>query len=161
MGILSTFNSYWTKEWRICIKDSSFLCCKIWKKIICYGLLASFLFSRNVCYVAFSRILNVKREFFLVFFLQSLSIYLLIKVLIFKSNVTFQLARRNSGGGTVYHDLGNLNCTFFTRRSAYDRRRNLEVVCAAIKAVADLDVRVNDRDDIVFNSNQVNKQSKR
>ena len=75
--------------------------------------------------------------------------------------MTFQLARRNSGGGTVYHDLGNLNCTFFTRRSAYDRRRNLEVVCAAIKAVADLDVRVNDRDDIVFNSNQVNKQSKR
>ena len=124
-------------------------------------MLASFLFSRNVRYVAFSRILNVEREFFLVFFLQSLSIYLLIKVLIFKSNVTFQLARRNSGGGTVYHDLGNLNCTFFTRRSAYDRRRNLEVVCAAIKAVADLDVRVNDRDDIVFNSNQVNKQSKR
>ena len=59
----------------------------------------------------------------------------------------------------MYHDLGNLNCTFFTRRSAYDRRRNLEVVCAAIKALADLDVRVNDRDDIVFNSNQVRKQS--
>jgi len=69
-----------------------------------------------------------------------------------------KLARRNSGGGTVYHDLGNLNCTFFTRRSAYDRRRNLEVVCAAIKAVADLDVRVNDRDDIVFNSNQEDKK---
>jgi len=75
-----------------------------------------------------------------------------------ESNVPFlresytKLARRNSGGGTVYHDLGNLNCTFFTRRSAYDRRRNLEVVCAAIKAISNLDVRVNNRDDIVFNA---------
>jgi len=69
-----------------------------------------------------------------------------------------KLARRNSGGGTVYHDLGNLNCTFFTRRSAYDRRRNLEVVCSAIKAVSSLNVQVNDRDDIVFNANEEDKK---
>lgn len=69
-----------------------------------------------------------------------------------------KLARRNSGGGTVFHDLGNLNCTFFTRRSAYDRRRNLEVVCSAIKAVSSLDVQVNDRDDIVFNANKEDKK---
>jgi len=73
-----------------------------------------------------------------------------------ESNVPFlrenkiNLARRNSGGGTVYHDLGNLNCTFFTRRSKYDRRRNLDIICNAIGNVTNLDVSVNDREDIVL-----------
>ena len=50
----------------------------------------------------------------------------------------------------MYHDLGNLNCTFFTRKSMYDRRRNLEVVCRAIQSISNvLNVRVNERDDIV------------
>ena len=53
-------------------------------------------------------------------------------------------------GGTVYHDLGNLNCTFFTRRSKYDRRRNLNIICNAIGNVTDLNVAVNDREDIVL-----------
>ena len=58
-----------------------------------------------------------------------------------------------SGGGTVYHDLGNMNCTFFTRKSAYDRRRNLDVVCKAIQSMSQaINVRINDRDDIVVNS---------
>lgn len=39
-----------------------------------------------------------------------------------------KLARRNSGGGTVYHDLGNLNLTFFSSRKAYSRKRNLELI---------------------------------
>ena len=43
-------------------------------------------------------------------------------------------------------------------RSAYDRRRNLEVVCAAIKAISNLDVRVNNRDDIVFNADHEDKK---
>ena len=58
-----------------------------------------------------------------------------------------------SGGGTVYHDLGNMNCTFFTRKSAYDRRRNLDIVCKAIQSMSQaINVRINDRDDIVVNS---------
>ena len=50
----------------------------------------------------------------------------------------------------MYHDLGNLNCTFFTRRSKYDRRRNLDIICNAIGNVTNLDVSVNDREDIVL-----------
>lgn len=75
-----------------------------------------------------------------------------------ESNVPFlresniNLARRNSGGGTVYHDLGNLNCTFFTRRSAYERRRNLDIICNAIQKTTHLDVSVNKREDIVLDN---------
>ena len=49
--------------------------------------------------------------------------------------------------------MGNLNCTFFTRKSGYDRRRNLDIVCKAIQSVSSvLKVRVNERDDIVVNN---------
>ena len=52
----------------------------------------------------------------------------------------------------MYHDLGNMNCTFFTRKSAYDRRRNLDIVCKAIQSLSSsINVRVNERDDIVVN----------
>lgn len=34
-----------------------------------------------------------------------------------------QLARRHTGGGTVYQDAGNLNYAFFTPRASYDAER--------------------------------------
>lgn len=43
-----------------------------------------------------------------------------------------EYARRNSGGGTVYHDRGNLNCTFFTPREHYDRKYNLNLITRAL-----------------------------
>lgn len=58
----------------------------------------------------------------------------------------------NSGGGTVFHDLGNINCTFFTRKSDYHRRHNLEIICSAIRRRTSLDVSVNDREDIVLDN---------
>ncbi|XP_059407616.1 lipoyltransferase 1, mitochondrial-like [Carassius carassius] len=64
------------------------------------------------------------------------------------------LARRRSGGGTVYHDFGNINMTFFTSKKKYDRHRNLRVVTGALKALRpDLDVAATDRFDILLNGN--------
>eukprot|EP00794_Sanderia_malayensis_P005527 gene5527-6212_t len=64
------------------------------------------------------------------------------------------LARRKSGGGTVYHDLGNINLTFFTNRSLYNRRDNLSFVAQFLKDCYNLKASVNERDDLVLNINQ-------
>ena len=52
-------------------------------------------------------------------------------------------ARRNSGGGTVYHDLGNINISFMTEKKEYDRCGNLQLVCSAVRNLMSVDVSVN------------------
>lgn len=60
------------------------------------------------------------------------------------------VARRNSGGGCVYHDLGNLNMTFFTGREDYNRRANLQLVADTLIDTWGLNVSVNERDDLLL-----------
>lgn len=65
------------------------------------------------------------------------------------------LARRNSGGGTVYHDAGNLNCTFFTARERYNRRYNLNLITRALFREWSIKADISERDDILLRGKKV------
>ncbi len=43
-----------------------------------------------------------------------------------------QLVRRLSGGGTVYHDTGNLNFSFIENHSVYDEKKHFHLINEAI-----------------------------
>ncbi len=43
------------------------------------------------------------------------------------------LARRTTGGGAVFHDLGNTNFTFLSPRENYRRENNIEIIFEALK----------------------------
>jgi len=57
------------------------------------------------------------------------------------------LARRSSGGGAVYHDLGNLNFSFITSTQHFDLQRQMNWIAQALHALG-FDAQVNGRNDI-------------
>ena len=59
------------------------------------------------------------------------------------------LARRLSGGGAVYHDLGNLNFTFLVSKKNYDLQKQLQVIVTACRNLG-LNAEVSGRNDVTI-----------
>lgn len=64
------------------------------------------------------------------------------------------LARRQSGGGAVYHDLGNMNFTFISPRNTYNRQRNFTIILDALKACG-ISAVLSSRNDILIQGKKV------
>ncbi|KAI0136955.1 hypothetical protein BJ170DRAFT_36675 [Xylariales sp. AK1849] len=60
-----------------------------------------------------------------------------------------ELVRRRSGGGTVFHDEGNVNYSVICPPADFDRDRHAEMVVRALQTLDAKTTRVNERHDIV------------
>ena len=60
-----------------------------------------------------------------------------------------QLVRRVSGGGAVYHDMGNLNFSFIAGKARYDLDRQLSLVLKAVRSLG-LEASFSGRNDLVW-----------
>lgn len=60
-----------------------------------------------------------------------------------------KLARRFSGGGAVYHDLGNTCFTFLSPRDGYDRSTNSNIILKALKRSFGIEAEASGRNDLI------------
>jgi len=64
------------------------------------------------------------------------------------------LARRQSGGGTVWHDPGNLCFTFFGPSDGFDRHENIRTVIRALASLG-IPAETNDRLDLLLKGKKI------
>ena len=64
------------------------------------------------------------------------------------------LARRTTGGGAVYHDLGNLNYSFVAGPDVYDVKRQTGVILAALQSLG-LAAQADGRNDITIAGSKI------
>ncbi|PPQ69891.1 hypothetical protein CVT26_014154 [Gymnopilus dilepis] len=62
--------------------------------------------------------------------------------------------RRRSGGGTVYHDMGNTNFSIHLPRSSFDRHSTGELVLRAVRSLG-IDARLNERNDVCVGTDKM------
>jgi lipoyltransferase/lipoate-protein ligase len=63
--------------------------------------------------------------------------------------------RRQSGGGTVVHDLGNINFTFISKRADYCKKKHLRIIQERLKVSFGIPVEVNDRHDLTLEGKKI------
>jgi lipoate---protein ligase len=66
------------------------------------------------------------------------------------SNTKIDLIRRRSGGGTVFHDEGNVNWSIICPAANFTRDKHAEMVVRALRSCGVSRARVNERHDIVL-----------
>ena len=69
-------------------------------------------------------------------------------------DVPVDLVRRRSGGGTVFHDEGNVNWTVICPSSIFTRDKHAEMVVRALRSNGVARARVNERHDVVLDQGQ-------
>ena len=65
-----------------------------------------------------------------------------------------KLARRQSGGGAVYHDSRNLNFTFLSGKDDYSKERNFEIIIEALGTFG-ISAEVSGRNDILAGGRKI------
>lgn len=75
------------------------------------------------------------------------------------TNSRVSLVRRRSGGGTVFHDRGNVNYSVICPSASFDRDRHAEMVVRALRGLGIATARVNERHDIVVSTSSSASES--
>lgn len=65
-----------------------------------------------------------------------------------------KLARRLSGGGAVYHDLGNLNFTFIMKNNHYNLENQLNIIISSLKNLG-INAEFTGRNDITVSGRKI------
>lgn len=73
--------------------------------------------------------------------------------------IPMELVRRRSGGGTVFHDEGNLNWSIICPRGEFTRDKHAEMTVRALRKLGIERARVNERHDIVLDQGHERQQS--
>jgi len=65
------------------------------------------------------------------------------------------LARRNSGGGTVFHDPGNLNFSFISPAAVFSKHTTTAILASALTDGLGIPARANDRFDVLLHGKKI------